>query len=85
MIKVTARTAHHAFSKYLDLAHEGQKIIITKRGKPWATLEPILAKETAKPRKVDWSPVFERTRKLFKGRKVSAVEAYLKMREEARW
>jgi prevent-host-death family protein len=83
MIKVSARTAHHAFSKYLDLAHEGQEIVITKRGKPWATIKPIPPPE--KPRKIDWAPVFERTRKLFKGRKVDAVKTLLEMRDEERW
>ncbi len=83
MVKATSRSVHHAFSKYLTMAHEGQQIVITKRGKPWARLTPIPPSE--KPRKVDWAPVFERTRKLFKGRKVEAVKAYLKMREEARW
>ena len=85
MVKATSRSVHHAFSKYLDLAHEGQQIVITKRGKPWARLTPIPAEEPKTPRKVDWAPVFERTRKLFKGRKVEAVKALLEMREEERW
>jgi len=83
MLKATSRSVHHAFSKYLDLAHEGQQIVITKRGKPWARLAPISPSE--KPRKVDWAPVFERTRKLFKGRKVEAVKTLLEMRDEERW
>jgi prevent-host-death family protein len=83
MLKVTARTVHHAFAKYLDMAHEGQEIVITKRGKAWAKLVPISSK--AKPRKVDWAPVFERTRKLFKGRQVDAVKTLLEMRDEERW
>ncbi len=83
MVKATSRTVHHAFSKYLDMAHEGQQILITKHGKPWARLEPL--PPPAKPRKVDWEPIFERTRKLFKGRKVEAVKALLKMRDEERW
>jgi antitoxin (DNA-binding transcriptional repressor) of toxin-antitoxin stability system len=82
MVKATSRSVHHAFSKFLDLAHEGQHIVITKRGKPWARLTPIPV-ET--PRKVDWAPVFERTRKLFKGRKVEAVKTLLEMRDEERW
>jgi prevent-host-death family protein len=86
MVKATSRSVHHAFSKYLDLAHEGQQIVITKRGKPWATLTPVPPLEKAKkPKKLDWSKVFERTRENYKGRKVEAVKAYLKMREEARW
>jgi prevent-host-death family protein len=82
MVKASSRTVHHAFAKYLDQAHAGQSIVITKRGKPWATLEPI---KTAKPKKLDWNKVFERTRENFKGKKVDAVKALLKMREEERW
>jgi len=82
MVKATSRSVHHAFSKYLDLAHQGQQIVITKRGKPWAKLEPI---ESKKPKKLDWNKVFQRTHENFKGRQVEAVNAYLKMREEARW
>ena len=83
MVKATSRSVHHAFSRFLGLAHEGQQIVITKRGKPWARLMPIPPQE--KSRKVDWAPVFERTRKLFKGRKVEAVKALLEMRDEERW
>ena len=82
MVKATSRSVHHAFSKYLDLAHEGQQIVITKRGKPWAKLEPI---KSEKPKKLDWSKVFDRTRENFKGRKVEAVKTLLKLREEERW
>ncbi len=84
MVKVSARAAHHAFAKYLDMAHQGQRIVVTKRGKPWAVLEPIAA-PAGKKKKVDWMPVFERTHKLFKGRKVEAVKALLEMRDEERW
>jgi len=83
MVKATSRSVHHAFSKYLDMAHEGQQIVITKRGKPWAMLKPMVLSE--KPRKVDWGPVFERTHKLFKGRKVDAVKTLLELRDEERW
>jgi prevent-host-death family protein len=83
MVKTTARSFHHDLAMYLDMAHQGQRIVITKRGKPWATLEPIPPSD--KPRKVNWEPVFERTRKLFKGRKVDAVKALLEMRDEERW
>ena len=82
MVKATSRSVHHAFSKYLDLAHEGQQIVITKRGKPWAKLEPI---KNDKPGKLDWEKVFQRTRENFKGRKVEAVKTLLKMRDEERW
>ncbi len=85
MIKATSRSVHHAFSKFLDQAHEGQQIVITKRGKPWAKLVPIPQPEPEKPRKLDWNKVFERTHENFKGRKVEAVKALLKMRDEARW
>ena len=86
MVKATVRTLHHDLAKYLDLAHEGQQIVITKRGKPWATIKPPPSPEKPKKnKKLDWNKVFERTRENFKGRKVDAVQAYLKMREEARW
>jgi antitoxin (DNA-binding transcriptional repressor) of toxin-antitoxin stability system len=78
MVKATSRSVHHAFSKYLQMAHEGQQIVITKRGKPWATLTVPPAE---KPRKVDWEPVFERARKLSKGRKVEAVKTLLELRD----
>jgi len=83
MVKATSRSVQHAFSKYLNQAHQGREIVITKRGKPWARLMPITPEETE--RKVDWAPVFERTRKLFKGRKVEAVKTLLEMRDEERW
>jgi len=51
MVKASSRTVHHAFAKYLDLAHSGQKVVITKRGKAWATLAPV--KRTPK-RELDW-------------------------------
>ena len=86
MIKATSRSVHHAFSKYLDMAHEGQQIVITKRGKPWARLEPIpLLKKSEKPKKLDWEKVFQRTHENFKGRQVEAVKALLEMRDEERW
>ena len=83
MVKATSRSVQHAFSKFLDQAHEGREIVITKRGKPWARLTPMPPE--AGERKVDWAPVFERTRKLFKGRNTGAVKALLEMRDEERW
>ena len=83
MVKATARTVHHAFAKYLDLAHEGQEIVITKRGKPWARLEPMPAEKME--RKVVWPDIVKRARKASGGRTFKAVEALLKMREEERW
>lgn len=86
MVHATSRSVQHAFSKFLDRAHQGEQIIITKRGKPWATLTPLSRSKSAKkPKKLDWNKVFERTKENFKGRQVEAVEALLKMREEARW
>jgi prevent-host-death family protein len=86
MVKATSRSVHHAFSKYLDMAHEGQQIVITKRGKPWATLTPILPAEILRrPRKLDWNMVFERTHENFKGREVDGVKTLLEMRDEERW
>jgi prevent-host-death family protein len=78
MVKASSRTVHHAFAKYLDMAHTGQKVVITKRGKPWATLTPLAQ---PKGRKLDWNKVFDRTRELFKGRKVNVVASMLRERE----
>ena len=82
MVKATSRTVHHAFGKYLDLAHDGQQIVITKRGKPWATLSPV---PTKKNRKVVWPDFAARAAATFGGRKVNAVQDLLQEREEARW
>ena len=82
MVKATSRSVHHAFSKYLNLAHEGQQIVITKRGKPWARLSPLAAEI---PKRAVWPDFAKRTRAIFKGRKINAVAELLKMREEERW
>jgi prevent-host-death family protein len=81
MVKVNSRTVHHEFGKYLDLAHAGQKVVITKRGKPWATLAPA---SSTKPRKVDWSKVIAETESLFKGRKTNVVANMLRDRMKER-
>lgn len=78
MVKVNSRTVHHEFAKYLDMAHAGQKVVITKRGKPWATLTPVAP---PKGKKLDWNKVFDRTSKLFKGRKTNVVASMLRERE----
>jgi prevent-host-death family protein len=83
MVKATSRSVQHAFSKFLDQAHEGQEIIITKRGKLWARLTPIPPE--GKPRKVVWPDIEKRAGAASKGRTFKAVEALLKMREEERW
>jgi prevent-host-death family protein len=82
MIKISARVAHHAFSKYLDMAHEGQQVVITKRGKPWATLTPLAEKVE---RKVVWPDIMKRARAASGGKKSEAVKTYLKIREESPW
>lgn len=82
MVKATSRTVHHAFKKYLDMAHAGESVIITKRGKPWATLKPVRdAKSKAKPKKLDWSRVFRETEKIYGSRKLKVVESMLRERE----
>lgn len=83
MVKATSRSVHHAFSKYLDLAHDGEQIVITKRGKPWARLEPM-PRET-RERKLIWPDIVKRAHEASGGRTFKAVEALLKMREEERW
>ncbi len=82
MVKATSRSVHHAFSKFLDQAHEGQEIVITKRGKPWAKLTPIPAKKTE--RKVVWPDIVKRAQAISGGKKVEAVKSYLQLREEER-
>ena len=82
MVKATSRSVHHAFSKFLDMAHGGQQVMITKRGKPWARLTPIPAEKAE--RKVVWPDIVKRAREASGGRTFKAVEALLKMREEER-
>ena len=82
MVRTTTRELQHDLAKYLDMAHEGQPIVITKRGKPWARLSPLAAEI---PKHVVWPDFIKRTRAIFKGRKVNAVAELLKMREEERW
>ncbi len=81
MVKATSRTVHHEFGKYLDLAHAGQQVVITKRGKPWATLAPI---RRAKARKVVWPDLVARAAAMSGGHKVEAVANLLKERESER-
>jgi len=86
MVRTTTRELQHDLAKYLDQAHDGQPIVITKRGKPWAILNPLPEPEKPKKtKKLDWNKVFERTRENFKGRQVEAVKALLEMRDEERW
>ena len=85
MMKTTTRELQHDLANFLEQAHEGQEIVVTKRGKPWARIVPMAAEKPKKRKKLDWSKVFERTEENFKGRTVDAVSSYLKMREEARW
>jgi prevent-host-death family protein len=42
MLKVPVSTLARKKSEYLKMAHEGRKFLITKRGKPWVILGPIL-------------------------------------------
>jgi antitoxin (DNA-binding transcriptional repressor) of toxin-antitoxin stability system len=85
MVKATSRSVHHAFAKYLNLAHEGEQIVITKRGKPWASLTPIPVAKQKPQRKVVWPDIVKRAKLASGGKTYEAVKAYLEMREEARW
>ncbi len=85
MVKATSRSVQHAFSKFLEKAHEGQEIIVTKRGKPYARILPLAVEKPPKPKKLDWNKVFERTDEIFKGRRVDAVKTLLELRDEERW
>jgi antitoxin (DNA-binding transcriptional repressor) of toxin-antitoxin stability system len=38
MVKATSRAVNHAFARYLDQAHDGQQIVITKRVGVYAPL-----------------------------------------------
>jgi antitoxin (DNA-binding transcriptional repressor) of toxin-antitoxin stability system len=52
MLKASARTVSKALGKYLDLAHGGHEIVVTKRGIPWAKLRPEpLSKKRKKAKK----------------------------------
>lgn len=82
MLEATSRTVQHEFSRYLDLAHEGEQIVITKHGKPWATLTPM---KVAEPRKVVWPDVAARAAALTGGREIPAVKTVLSLRDEERW
>ena len=85
MVKTTTRELQHDLAKFLEQAHEGQEIVVTKRGKPWARIVPMQVEKPKKPKKLDWNKVFERTDEIFKGRKVDAVKTLLEMRDEERW
>jgi prevent-host-death family protein len=81
MVKATSRTVHHEFGKYLDLAHAGQQVVITKRGKPWATLAPV---RQARARKVVWPDIVARASVISGGRQSEAVANLLRERENER-
>ncbi len=40
MVKISVTTLSRSKGKYLKMAHEGKKFVITKRGIPWAILAP---------------------------------------------
>ncbi len=43
-MKISVREAKANFSKYGDLAQQGEEIIVTKNGKDWCALSPIVQK-----------------------------------------
>ena len=45
MKTVSAREANQNFSKLLKRAADGEKVVITRRGKPVARLEPVAGPE----------------------------------------
>jgi prevent-host-death family protein len=81
MVKATSRTVHHEFKKYLDMAHAGQSVVITKRGKPWATLKPVRMAKPKPKKKLDWGRVFRETEKIYGGKKLKVIESMLRERE----
>ncbi len=82
MVKASSRSVHHAFSKFLDLAHDGQQVVITKRGKPWARLLPIPVESG---REVVWPAIQARAQEISGTSQVEAVKTILQVREDARW
>jgi prevent-host-death family protein len=79
MRTVSAREANQAFSKLLAAAEAGEEIVITRRGRPVATLAPVrdlrpdAAREAAIARVIE---MMEHAPKLGTARRLSRDEIY---------
>jgi prevent-host-death family protein len=49
MIQVNVHEAKTHLSKFLDMAHAGEEIILAKAGKPYARLLPLKEQEDRQP------------------------------------
>ena len=49
MKTISAQQAVQQFDEYSELAHNGEKILITRSGKPWVLLSPPAAPLKAEP------------------------------------
>ena len=56
MKTISAQQAARQFDEYSQLAHDGEKILVTREGKPWVLLTPPAIASEAKPdhEKLKW-------------------------------
>ena len=56
MKTISAQQAVQQFDEYSELAHNGEKILVTRSGKPWVLLSPPAAPVETKPAngKLQW-------------------------------
>ena len=60
---ITARDANQRFAEMLGKAEAGETVIITKRGKPVATLTPYRPEAASPERKAAWDRLLARLEK----------------------
>ena len=60
MKTISAQQAVQQFDEFAKLAHEGQKILVTREGEPWVILAPAGPASRSRPgeNKLEW-PDFE--------------------------
>ena len=49
MKTINEQQAVQQFDEYSELAHNGERILVTRRGKPWVLLSPPVAPVESKP------------------------------------
>jgi antitoxin (DNA-binding transcriptional repressor) of toxin-antitoxin stability system len=56
MKTISAQQAVQQFDEYSELAHNGEKILVTRSGKPWVLLSPPAVPVETKPAngKIQW-------------------------------
>jgi hypothetical protein len=55
MKTISAQQAVEEFEQYSEMAHNGERILVTRGGKPWVLLSPPVHSETqAAGRKLEW-------------------------------